>query len=405
MEIEAPILGSLAALMPKEGNTINIPAAPNTGGGDLTPAEKLAAAEALIQAEKDKAKAAGGANPDEEGVVEPTAEEIQTKLDELSAKEETELTDEDKAYITKYTAAQVDEITAVKQDIENTYGIKLEGTYENGPEGLKKIAQEVAPALAEQMFLQGLDNIPHMKEFYLHMTEGRSIETFLTKNSKPSFESIELKDATDVTDEALKTKLINNHKQLIELDLKSKGLSEGDIKTFIELYEVRNGLYEKAKESRDSLKARHTAKVDADIKAENDKIAASVEEQKATVKKVEAMITANDFGGFQIPGADLQAFKDALFKPVDKDGNSLLDYKRAKLTMEQRLILDYIVLKDLKNIGLTKKDASKVFSFKKASEENKSRDLKLNGAGGAGNNGNASFDIKTIDFSKLVVSK
>lgn len=409
--IEAPILGNLATKMPSIGNVINTSPLPGANGGELSPEEKLRAAEELIAKQEAEKKAAEGANgktgPDDKGSdgdQEPTAEEIQAKLDELSKKAETELTDEDKVFVQKYTQEPVDEITTVKKGIEETYGVKLEGTYENSPEGLKAIMNEVAPVLAEQMFVQALERVPYMKDFYSHVVqEGKSIETFLAKNTKPVFESIELKDVSDVEDATQKAKLINNQKQMIQLDLKSKGLSDEDITTFIDLFEAKGELYNKSLAAKTALKANHQAQIESQLKAEEARIEAENKKQQDLIKEVETIITTNDYDGVQIPAADVQAFKDAMLKPIDKDGYTLIDYKRAKLTLKQRALIDYIVFKDLKSIALSKKETAKAFNFKQAAKDNENREPKL--ANISVSNGNPKLNIKTIDFNTLVKPK
>jgi hypothetical protein len=402
MQVEATVLGALADKMPNTGNVLNDPSKVNTGG-ELSADDKLKAAEALL-AEQEAAKGVtGGSNPEEpKEPTEPTEEEIQSKLDELSKKDETTLTDEEKQYIEKYNAPPVDDITYTKNELEATYGIKLEGTYENSPDGLKELTKDIAPVIAEQFFLNSLEQVPYMKEFYTHITEGKSIESFLAKNTKPVFENIELKDASDIEDEGQKTKIISNQKQLLELDLKSKGLKEEDISSLVDLYEANGKLFEKAKEAKDALKATHLAKVDAQIKAEEVRIADEEKSQKELIKQVETIITSNDFDGVQIPTTDIPAFKDAMLKPITKEGYTAMDIKRSKLTLKQRALIDYIVWKDMKNIALNKKEAGRQFNFRKAADENKQRDPKFAGLGSQGGTDNPSFNVKTIDFNSIM---
>lgn len=417
--IEAPILGNLASKMPAQGNVITPGGSgntPPTGGGELSPEEKLAAAEALIakqEADRLAAQQNGGAGKgegegegdegDEGEGDEPTPEEIQSKLDELASKEEATLSDDEKAFIEKYTQEQLDEITSAKKQIEETYGLQLESQYDNSPEGLINLVKDAAPALAQSMFAEALEQIPYMKDFYNHIVkEGKGIETFLTKNAKPSFETIEFKALDGIEDEAIKTKMVGNYKQLIQLDLKGKGISEDDITTFVELYEAKGNLYDKAKEAKESLKARHQASVDAQLKAEEDRIKAEEAQTLETIKQVEKIIETNNYNGVQIPAADIKSFKEAMIKPVDEQGRTLMDYKRAKLTLEQRALIDYIVFKDLKNIALAKKDVSKAFSFSKAKNENNKRTPKLVNAS---NGQTPNITLKNVDFSKLKIGQ
>lgn len=383
--------------IPTEGNVI-IPTNPD--GSELTAEQKLAAADKLIAekaaAEKaaQEAQSKGGQGGDEG----PTAEEIAAKVTELSGKADDQLTAEEKEFLEKNKPAELHAVASAKVDLENTYGVKLEGTYENSPEGVKALANDVAPMLAEKMLIQGLKTIPYMAEFYEHVTSGKGIDTFLAKNTPPAFESIEIKDSEGVEDESTKAKLIGNHKAIVEMSLKAKGIKEADIKALIDLKEAGGTLFEAAKEAKKELTDAHKAAVEVKVKQEEDRIKAEQVAQQETVAKVKQIISKNDFGGVQIPAADIPGFQAALFN-TDKDGNTLLDYSRAKLTLDQRLIIDYIVYKQFKNLGLAPKVSPKPFDFKKANEENNERNgSKLSGAGG---NKTPEFNIGNFDFSKI----
>jgi hypothetical protein len=394
MEIEVPDLLGLVSKMPSTGNAGGTPGAGEDG---LTEAEKLARAEALL-----KEKEAGKGGKDEPDPTEPTEEQIQAQLEELSKIEPEKLTDEQKEFIEKYTQQEVDEITATRQELEGLYGIKLEGTYENSPDGLKQLTKDITPILVQKQFIEALQQVPYMKEFYEHVTSGKSIDTFILGNTKPAFENIELKEVDEFTPEEDKAKAINNQKKVIELAFKEKDLSDDDIKNFLDLYEANGKLFEKAKVALDSLKKNHKAKIDAQIKAEEDRIKAEQEEIAELAKQAEAIIEKNDFDGLSIPTADIKAFKDAVFKPVDQKGNTAIDYKRAKLTLGQRLLIDYLVMKDFKNIGLSTKQQTRTFAFKKAAEDNNKRGGgRLAGAGTQSPN----INLGQVNFETLMKQK
>lgn len=382
-------------LIPEEvkGNAKVDPTKPlgsTTPIGNETDAERLAKANKIIE-DREKVAAADKLKnqpttptkePTTEEVVEPTDEEIQTKLTELEAKEEKDLSDDDKAYIEKYTQAPLDEITTVKNDLEGTYGIKIEGTYENNPDGLKAIVQAVAPQVGEKMLLDYFDKVPYMRSFYDHVVvEGKSLETFLTKNEKPAFEQIEIKPF-DSLEEAEKPKAINNLKSIINMDLKAKGVSEEDINTLTSLYESNGTLFDKAKASKDSLKVVHKAQVDQKLAIENQRIAQEQVAQQAEYNLVKEMIIKNDINGTSIPVADVKAFQSAMLNPIDAQGRTIMDTKREELTLAQRTLLDYIVFKGFKVTGLTNKVVPRNFSFSKQNEQNNKREgNRLNGKG------------------------
>lgn len=415
---EAP--GLIGMQLPGEGNVKIDPNKPLgsehiPGSENMSDAEKLALAERTIAEREAKLKAGKTTTPTSEGKtteVTLTDEEVNAKLDEIEKKDQATLTEEEKAFIEAHTEVVLDEITSVKQDMENTYGIKLDGEFENSPDGLKLLASEMAPKIGEQMLLNYLSQVPYMREFFDHVViGGKSLETFLAKSEKPIFTSIEIKPLVDV-EEAAKPKMIDNLKTLIKMDFTNKGVPEDDIAGMIQLYEANGSLYEKGKAAKDNLSKAHTAQVDAKIKEEEARL--QVEEQKvqADIKKVDEMITKNDIAGIQIPAADIRPFKDAMLRSLNAQGRTLMDDKREKMTLEQRVLLDYLIFKDLKVTGLQSKTPaqSKAFSFKKANEENNKRQGSRIRKSGVGTEqtgitqGNPNFDIKQFTIEKQTVN-
>lgn len=416
---EAP--GLIGMQLPKEGNvkvdaTKPLGSEHIPGSENMSDAEKLQLAEKAIADREAKLKLEKGTPPpgtkEGEQKIELTDEEINSKLDEIEKKDQTTLTDEEKAFIEAHTEVELDEITSVKQDMETTYGIKLDGEFQNSPDGLKLLASEMAPKIGEQMLLNYLSQVPYMREFFDHVViGGKSLETFLVKNEKPIFTSIEIKPLADV-EEASKPKMIDNLKTLLKMDLTNKGNNEDDIVQLIQLYEANGSLYDKAKLAKESLTKAHTAQVDAKIKEEEAKIQAQEQRVQEEFKQVDEMITKNDIAGIQIPAADIRAFKDAMLRGLDAQGRTLMDSKRDKMTLAQRVLIDYLIFKDLKVNGLQSKvpAQSKSFSFKKANEENNKRmgnRIRKSGTGAENKGiteGNPNFDIKQFTIERQTVN-
>jgi hypothetical protein len=359
---------------------------------NIDAAKVEADAKAKIEADKAKAEADAKAGQQESQL---TDEQIQAKLDDLAKKDEKGLTLEEKQFIEKHTGESVnaDEISLAKTAIETKYGFKLEGQFENSPEGLVSLTEAATKQRSEQLLINHFENVPYMKDFYDHVVvQKRSIDTFLEKNVQPEFKSIKVEEVSDNNDKTKNDSIVDNQKRILTMDLASKGVSKEDAENLIALYEDKGNLFQKAQEAHKSLNVRHQANIDARLAEEKARIDADQAEAKKVMDAVISMVDTNNIGGTSIPVADVKAFKDAITKPVDDDGNTLLDYKRAKLTLEQRVLLDYLVFKDLKEIGLSKAQVSnKKFSFKKAAETNQDRaGGRLSGAG------DNSFEKKSI---------
>jgi hypothetical protein len=366
--------------MPTEGgNPVKTDDAATTKAAQDAAAKKAADDAAKAKAEADKKakddEANKGGNPNDEGDEEDelSDEEINTKLEEISAKKEEELTDEDKEFLEKYNN-QDDEITAVKKELEGTFGVKLEGEYENGVGGLKAAIKDALPQLVKKTFIESLAEVPYMKDFYNHVAiEGKSVDTFLLKNTTPDFAKIKVEEVTSTMDDNAKTTALNLQKNLIYQELIAKGMEESDVTEFIKLQEDTGKLFERAKTAKDTLVKMYEKEKEVILKQEEAKLAKQEEERKQTIEKVKEIIQSNNFDGLQIPTEDIAMFQEALLKPIDDRGNTLLDYKRSKLNLEKNLFLDYLVLKDFKVKGLTQKKVESTFNFGKAADDNNKR--------------------------------
>jgi len=373
-----PSFGSLGDKMPEDmgGNKPVISLNPQATGQDLTPEQKLAAAEAEIARRQQQQATPPTTPPTIPPTTEPTEtdEQIQAKLDILADKEEKDLTDADKAYIAQHTEQELTPVDATKSYMMEKYSLDLAAKqYDNSPEGIANIVDEVAPMVANKILQDHFATIPYMQEFYEHVSAGRGLETFLARNQKPIFETIDIKDApADATEPVIK-QAKENQRAMIRLEFQSRGVDPEEIEQFIDYAESSGKLAERAGKAKVTLKHVHELRVTEMMREEEEAIQEEQREKQETAKLAIQMFEKNDFGGLSIPVADLKLFRDAEFQ-TDGQGKTLLDYKREKLTLAQRLFIDYIILKDFKGVGTPKApQQSKQFVFKSKNEQNNAR--------------------------------
>lgn len=338
----------------------------------------------------------GSATPQEPDVVEPTTEEIQAKLTELEGKNEAELTEEEKAFITQYTE-DTSAISSVKSFFKEKYGMEIEDKgYEDSPQGIAQVVDDVVPIMANAMLEEHFGSVPLMAEFYNHVVkEGKSIETFMLKNTEPEYKKLELKETSADMDEASNKKLVTNQKELIKMNYLSKGVDADMIEKIIELAELNGNLFAEAVKSRDALKATHAKVVENNIKAEEAKLAAEEQQKVAAANEFRKMLQKNEFNGKSINPAHVKGFEKAVLE-VDERGKSILDYKLEKLSFADRMYLNYLVLQDFKVGQYTKPvTQNKKFDFGKKAEANDSRNGgRLRGTGASlGSDSSKKLDI------------
>lgn len=375
----------------------------STGKEDLSVEEKLAIANAkLAEQNKEKLpdnKADEGKDGDE------TPEEVQAKLDELAKKNETTLTDEEKTYIKEKTGVdpnQVDdEITSTKKVLEENYGISLgEEKFENSPSGLTQLVDKITPLVAEKTIANYFAGNPIMAKLHDHvMVKGLSIDTFIAKEQAPTFKNIDIKEVPSDADDAVKTKLINNYKEVIKLDMLSKGVDADSISELIELAEANGKLFDKAKAAKESMVKNHQALVESKIEAERQQKEVYDAKMEENYQKALVMFEKNDFDGLSIPVSDIKAFKQAAFG-IDGQGKTAIDKRRETMTIAEVLMVDYLLFKNFKLPTVftpkTAKAAVKPFSWKQAATDNDQRGGgRLRGAGGTNTSGKE-VNIKSL---------
>lgn len=358
--------------------------------GELNP-NFLSAQNAAAEAEIAARAANGGKAPSDTSTTPPgtppatdkkdeneeTDEQIQAKLDALAAKEESTYTDEEKAYIAKYTSANETVIQGVQNLFTEKYGLAFnpEDKFDESPEGLAALVDAVAPQVANNMLAQYFQQIPIMEQFFNHVVrEGKSFETFMTKNEKPAFENIKLQEITDDMPEIDRKSQLQSQKDILTMYYNSLNVPKEDIAALIELAESAGQLFNKAGAAKTALKTEHQAKVAAALEAEIQRQAVEKQQVDALWKNVDTIITKNDFGnGRSIPPADIAGFKAAVFNR-DAQGNTMLDYKKAKLSLADQLFADYIIYKDFKLSNYQKPpEQTKKFQFQSNSKANDAR--------------------------------
>lgn len=365
-------LGLLAAQMASKGG--GVPIDPKVLEQEAA-AKEAAQKAAELEAKNKTQNPPKTDDPNKDTNTDGTDEEIQAKLDTLSAKEEKDLTDDEKKFIEKYTQEELDEINFAKSKIEERYGFKIEGEFANDEQGLADLVTKASKLNAERILTEHFNNVPLMADFYKHIfLEKRSFETFINKNAQPSYKAIKIEEIKGDEDDTKAKSITDNYRKVISMDYQSKGVSQDEVNDLISLWEDKGILFDKAKLSYNALETKHKAFVDSQLKAEEEKIKAIEEDNKKTIAEVNSILEKNDFGGMGIPATDLKAFKEALFKE-DVEGNTLVGLKRQALTLGQRLMIDYLVFKDFKGVGITPTTTAtaRKFLFKKAAEANEAR--------------------------------
>lgn len=332
-----------------------------------------------------------------------TDDQIKAKLEEINSKEESERSDLEKEFLQEYS--KEDEPKGIVGSVRQYYiesGMDFgEQEFTDDIEGLHKISTAVAKQMATNTLLNHLKSNPTYQKFYEHTSKGGSLDTFIVSNKEPEFKSITLKQASEDMEDSEKESAINGARRMIELDLKSKGVSDGQVKRLVDAIEDEglDALYKEGKDAEGRLKVTHKAEVDAALEAEQKQLELQQKEDEAFVQEVKDIVSKNDFDGFEIPVAHKNTFLNALLE-VDAVGSTLIDKKYGQLSTGKQLILDYLVMTDFKDLNLKPLGSkTKNFKFDKLANNNrKFANLFKNGDGGKDDTAKNITDISKLDF-------
>jgi len=325
------------------------------GQGAETEEEKAAKLKASEDAAKKKleeeAAAAANAGKDEK----PTGIEIDGKAYKFDA----EGNAIDEFGVIKKTKAEVDAILEEENDgnegdnngnqdelpltVELIQKIGVEVLGEDGKPkqyteditGLTQMVTDVAEELNNRERKEFFETFPAVAALTKHLMNGGTEADFYNKQAE-SWKNVSLKDA----DETLKLSVITK-------DLIAKGFEAKEAEETAKLYKDSNKLDEMAEKS---LKSRQVAEEKAiQDKVLADKAAYDAEMAEAVKhwKTVEEVINKGDLSLITIPQVEKKAFNDYISKAVDAEGNTQATLDRAKLKLEQKLLLDYLVYSKL----------------------------------------------------------
>jgi hypothetical protein len=244
----------------------------------------------------------------------------------------------------------------VVEDILDIVGIEdlSADNYDDNVESLAQVVMDAGTKIAEQQLQSFFDEMPELGQMFDYLSSGGDPAKYhQTFHQSPDYDSIEI----DPEDSAAQ-------KQLVTRDLSEQGYEAEDIDKLVEKYEAAGILADQAQVALKSLKKRSAQRKEQLLEQQKK----ANEEQIAKVTKywkdVEEHIDQNDvFSGVPIPKKEKKALFDYISKPV-KPGLAQRDLDLQKATLEQRLALDYLLMK---GVDLTKVIDLKV-ETKRASE-------------------------------------
>lgn len=324
----------------------------------------------------------------EEEELEESEEEI--RLNELEAKDESELTAEEK-----------EELETIREDLKplvnklrDHYGYDelKEKVYSNDTEGHKELAKDVAQIELKSNIEAIHSSNPLLAQIYDHViNKGLSEELFIFKNTQQDYETFDIKEEV-------------GQQQTLSLFYKGKGLSDDETNDLIEGFKNKGVLDAKAKSARQELDKNKQEYIQSKEAEELEELRLSNEERKKVDDEIDQVLKTKKAGHYPIPDEDIKPLHNFIYGK-NKDGISVRDEAYAKLTTDQKVLYEYILMKELKVKGLDVKTIIDRISFDKKNKQNSDRKgLNFKQSSNKGfKNTSGKLDLNDIDMSKAEI--
>lgn len=206
--------------------------------------------------------------------------------------------------------------------------------YTDDAAGLINYTTDVVNTAKQSAVQEFLKANPVIQNFINHLTNGGKPQEF---NDKIRFSTVQY----DAANEKLNL-------DLIKANLTRKGITSEDADDMLTLIKTNGTWAAKGKAAYDELVGNEKALRDAD---ERNAKAAFEKEQKEIEKywknAQDIVLKKGIIEGVTIPAADREGFFKYISTPVDKEGTSQFDVDYLEATPEKRMLLQYLVYKNM----------------------------------------------------------
>jgi hypothetical protein len=313
-------------------------------------------------------------------------EDIQEKKEEPKEEPKEEVVEEPKVEAKEEPVEELED--TLVSEIATKFGYDLEGDYEDTPEGLTAMTNEIANKVAESQLDKLFVAYPEVKEHLEYSMNGGDSRQFILGNNA-------IKDLKDFT---ITENNINSQQAVMAEYLKVKGHDQDFISEMISDYTDSEKLYDKAVKAKKALVEYHENVKTEQLKKQAEYRKVNEQDQKKFWDGVhETISTGKEFKGITIQEKDKSDFFDFISRPINSQGTTKRDQAYGEADIETRLAIDYLLYSkfDLKSL-VTKKAKTK------ASKDLRSR-LKASGnkiktAGKGVKTSTGTFDVDDLDL-------
>lgn len=250
------------------------------------------------------------------------------------------------------------------QSLTKIIGYEIDGEFDESVEGVAEYTKAVGQRIAEEEIKDLFDSFPDVKEFLqFRLNGGDPAKYFESKYGDVDYS----KYAVDEKDETTQEVIVRKHLAL-------QGFSDEEINDTIKDYKETNLLYKTAKKASERLIESQRTRKEAMIIKQAEQARIQESQREEMVAEISDVIDKGKLHNLIIPEKDRKEFRSWLLSP-DGKGQTKRQATMAKLSVEQKLELEYLAFKgfDLKELVRREATATNINFLKKQAASKTSR--------------------------------
>ena len=313
----------------------------------------------------------------------PLEEEEESEEKEQEEPEEEEVEEEDEPNL-------IDELAAEFGDVDFGEDTEFETEGQAAKVYVKKLLEskgkEIGKTAIEGLFKQ----MPEVGALVEHLSQGYGLDSFLKEIQPEVYTPIDIEEASE-----------DDKIGIIKRAYKMKGLDDDEIEDSIEVARDTNKLDARASSAQKFLEKKHNEEVEKIKQQEKEQNEANERRNQQVLKEVNTILDSGKLaGGSVILDKDKsKVLKDFVFGQ-NKEGQSIRAKAWQDLDLDKKLLLDYLVATDFKDLkfgkDVTKSKITKNIKIKNAGGPRVKIDNPSGGGAGKRANGDAPFNVKNF---------
>ena len=271
----------------------------------------------------------------------------------------------------------------------SSLGYETDNKYEDTPEGLTKMAQDVGFQLAEEQLDTLFKKFPLVADHLQYVMSGGNSQDFMAVNDPRS----------DFSRMRIQEKDLAGQKYVLSEYFKSKGHDNKFINELLDDYQESGKLFAKAQNAQKSLAtAQQQYKKQMLVQQQQMQQQQMQEQSKFWNGVYNTIDKSKEFQGIQIAEREKGKFFDYLSKPVTKEGYTQRDIDYSKANMDVKLAMDYLMYKGFNLDKLIDRKA-RTKSTQSLKDRIKGHQETVKSARKASKTSNKAVDIEDLDLS------